>query len=1725
MQTKAGYNMTDLQHRILHRTQERPDAIALVQTSEGGDSEHWSYAALLHRAQTLANGLVELGVGPETRVAIALPRSVAQVETVLAVLVAGGAFCPLEPGLPAQRWRALVEDLAASGPLLLVRGPLPYPAAPPLGVRTTTLATLGAGDARDARPWALPTQLAYVLFTSGSTGRPKGVMVGRDSLSRLLATYAAALELGPADRVAHNLAPGFDASLLEALLPLTVGATVLVGPRPAPLVGDELATWLERHGASLIFAPPSMLAGLDPARLGGLRHLVSGGEALSAELVARLEAPGRTLWNAYGPTETTIAPLLLRLGQPWRGSTPPLGGNLPGISTSQLDANGAVLTSDPAARGELAVGGWAVARGYLGRPAATAERFRPDPEATAPGARRYWTGDLVERLPSGELSFLGRADHQVKVRGVRIELAEVEAALLAQAEIAEAAVTLQRDAQGAPWLIAHVVPRAQLPPATELRARLAAHLAEAALPAVFHELAALPRLPSGKLDRRALPSLDLEARSAGPAPRNETEARLAALWGELLGLPEVGVHDSFFALGGHSLLATRLVARLRSELAVEIPLERFLRSEATIATLARELEAGRAATSAFPPLLPSGERPCYPVAFPQERVWFLDRLRPGSRAYDFNLEIELLGPLAAGALTRALGALVARHEILRSRFPEQEGRPVMVVEPCLPARSLAPLVDLSALPGALAEATATRLMDAEVRRPFRLDRLPLVAWSLFRLGPQRHRLLQREHHLVHDGWSVAVLLRELAELYTAEHRGRAARLTAPVVQYRDFAVWQREQLAASPLFAEQLDYWCRRLVGAPPLTELPLDRPRPRELSHRGEALRCDLPPQLSAALRALAHRHGTTLYTVMASVFAVLLARATGQRDLPFACGIANRRLAEIEGMLGMVVNTVVLRAELAPEASFEALLGDLRREVIAAAAHQDLPFERVVAELAPERNLAANPLFQVMFSFHDSAVPDVDLDGVTGRVTAHHNASSKVDWNVVVVPRGEQRVGRAAAREDDETYLFWEFATDLFDRVTIERFAARYLRLAEAAVEAPATPWATLSWLAPAERAQLAAWAAGPTPTATAPDVPTLVRRQEALRPEAIALVDGAGEHWSYAWLGQRARSVAASLQASGLPLEGRVGLTLERSAARVAALLGVLEAGGAYLPLDLGWPAARLGALAASQELALLLHDDSQRLPAELGDPPRLGLGGALAAPSGSVRGGARVASNQQLAYVPFTSGSTGEPKAVGVPHAAIVRLVEQPSFLPTDAERTFLHLAPLAFDASSLEIWLPLAHGAKLVVAPPGTLGLAELGALLERHRVTDLWLTTSLAQQLAEQQLPAFAGLARFLVGGEAVPAELARRLLSAHPALTLVDGYGPTECTTFSHTHAVRAADLETLRDPIPLGRPIQATYGHVLEPSGAPAPLGVPGELWLGGAGLARGYLGRPGPTAERFRPDPSATEQGARLYATGDRARWLPDGTLEYLGRRDRQLKIRGFRIEPGEIEALLAALAEVAAVAVRAVEDPVAGKRLTAYVVPASPVPEGATPFPERLRTHCLEHLPAYLVPTFFVVLDRLPVTASGKLDAAALPSPRAPEVAAARTVTAPRSGTEEALAALWTELLGVTPIGIDDDFFELGGHSLLATQLLSRLRATFEVELPLAAVFEHPTVAALAAVVEDATGATARKLGLSQAAWAPSPPPTDPQAEVDDLSDADVERLLAQMLATSAPQETV
>jgi amino acid adenylation domain-containing protein len=1624
-----------------------------------------TYEELDSASDQLAAVLRERGTGPGDAVVILAEKAVDVISGMLAALKVGALFVPLDPRTPRRRLEAMI-DVASPAVFLAGEGAGAELAAarnggsPVLGIAAGRLAH-GAGASPLDRGFELedmgPEDPCYLYFTSGSTGQPKAITGRLKSIAHFIRWEIEALGVEEGWRVSQLINPSFDAFLRDVFVPLCSGGTICVPPdRETVADARRLVAWLAEERIQLVHCVPSLfrtLLQVEPLPLPDLRWALLSGEPLLPADVKRwigLYGDSIRLVNLYGPSETTMTKFVYFVeAADAERRTIPIGKPMPGARAVVLDPRGKVCP--PRAVGEIYIRTPYRSLGYHGRPDLTAEVFVRNPFSQDPEDLIYKTGDLGRVLDDGNFEFLGRKDSQVKVRGVRIELAEIESLLLSSPRVRETAVVDLEDADGTKLLCAYVVLNDQAGTAG-LREHLAVYLPEHSLPSLFVALAELPRTLSGKVDRRALPPPEQRREGSGGAldlPRSPVEEIVADLFAQVLGLGRLGIHESFFELGGHSLIATQVLTRIRSTFDVEIPL-RSLFSHPTVAGLARQVEEGlRGEGGEAPPLVTMARSEPPPLSFAQERLWFLDSLRPGSAIYNIPLAVRFRGPLRVEVLARALGEVERRHEALRTSFATFDGRPVQVLSP-VPRIALR-RVDLRGFPAECREAEASARAADEARRPFDLASGPLVRISLLQLGPEEQVGLLVLHHSIADAWSLSVLMREISIGYEAFAGGRPFPLPAPPIQYADYAVWQRQWMTGAVL-ARHLSYWRDELSGAPENLDMPLDHPRPAVPSQRGGLHWMRVADDLAAQMRSFAARHDSSLFMVLLSAFQTLLHRYSGQTRIDVGSPIANRHRAEIEGLIGFFVNTLVLRGDLTGDPTGAELLARVRETALGAYTHQDIPFEKLVEELQPERDLARNPLFQTVLALQNVPSIALRLPDLTLEMVPVDTGTAKFDFSLTLA-------------EEEHLMALCEYATDLFEAVTVARLLEHFRNLLAGLVGDPARRLSDLPLLGASDRQQLLLeWNDTEVPHGPEPLVHEMFSWHARRQPEAVA-VDGVGGRLTYGELESRSNRLAHRLRARGVGPEVLVALCTERTPERVVGIVAVLKAGGAYVSLDPTYPRERLSFLLADAQAPVLL---TQRqflpvLPESAASVILLdGESGEsadadLPAPSSGV-------GPANLAYVVYTSGSTGRPKGVEIPHVGLRNLVRwHQSLYGVVPEDRGTQIASPAFDASIWELWPYLAGGASVHI-PDEETRLSSSGMLRWWHEqgITLAYLMTPLAEGVLEEPVRRDLALRvrALIIGGD-------RLHRGPDPALglRLMNHYGPAEYTV---TSTVVEVPAQGAGSGIPtIGRPVDNTQIYLLDRELSAVPIGVPGELFVAGTGIARGYLRRADLTAEKFVPNPFSAEPGSRMYRTADLVRYLPDGDMDFLGRLDHQVKIRGFRVELREIESALAEHPGVGQAAVVVQDDPARGRSLLAYVVPEG----GTVPGQVELRDFLRDTLPDYMVPARFMILASLPQSANGKVDRRALSDLyRESARAEGSRHVAPRSPSEELMAGIFAEVLQAGEISVEESFFDLGGHSLLATQLVSRVRRTFGVDLPIRAVFEAPTVAGLAANVE-------------------------------------------------------
>ncbi|MED4647544.1 non-ribosomal peptide synthetase DhbF [Bacillus inaquosorum] len=1660
-ETAKPENLLSLQDMFEKQAVLTPERIALI-----CDDVQVNYQELNEEANRLAHLLIEKGLGPEQFVALALPRSPEMVASMLAVLKTGAAYLPLDPEFPADRVSYMLEDANPSCIITTeeIAARLPDDLSVPQLVldQAVTQEVVKCYSPDNPNVSVSLAHPAYIIYTSGSTGRPKGVVVTLKSLSNFLLSMQEAFSLGKEDRLLAVTTVAFDISALELYLPLISGAQIVIAKKETIREPQALAQMIEYFDINIMQATPTLWHALvtnEPEKLRGLRVLV-GGEALPSGLLQALHELHCPVTNLYGPTETTIWSAAAFLEEGLKG-VPPIGKPIWNTQVYVLD-NG-LQPVPPGVVGELYIAGTGLARGYFRRPDLTAERFVADPYGP-PGARMYRTGDQARWRADGSLDYIGRADHQIKIRGFRIELGEIDAVLAKHPDIEQAAVVVREDQPGDKRLVAYVVAASAIDTA-ELRRYVGASLPDYMVPAAFVEMDELPLTPNGKLDRKALPAPDLSTSVSDRGPRTPQEGILCDLFAEVLGLARVGIDDSFFELGGHSLLAARLMSRIREVMGAELGIAKLF-DEPTVAGLAAHLDQAQSAR----PALQRAERPeRIPLSFAQRRLWFLHCLEGPSPTYNIPVAVRLSGELDQGVLQAALYDLVCRHESLRTIFPESQGTSYQHI---LDADQARPDLHVNEI----TEKELSERFAEAVRYSFDLAAEPAFRAELFVIGPDEYVLLLLVHHIVGDGWSLTPLTRDLGAAYEARCHGKAPEWAPLAVQYADYALWQQELLGSgddpNSLIAGQLAFWKETLKNLPDQLELPTDYSRPAEPSHNGDTIHFRIEPELHKRLQELARANRVSLFMVLQSGLAALLTRLGAGTDIPIGSPIAGRNDDALGDLVGLFINTLVLRTDTSGDPSFRELLDRVREVNLAAYENQDLPFERLVEVLNPARSRATHPLFQIMLAFQNTPDAELHLPDMESSLRIHSVGSAKFDLTL------EISENRLADGTPNGLEGLLEYSTDLFKRETAQALADRLMRLLEAAESDPDQQIGNLDILAPEERSNMATDWQNVSEKIPHASLPEQFEKQAALSPDAIAVVYE-DQSLSYAELNERANRLARMLISEGVGPEQFVALALPRSLEMAVGLLAVLKAGAAYLPLDPDYPADRIAFMLEDAQPAFIMTNTkaaehippAENVPKIVLDDPKLSEK-LSTYPAENPNNADRIQPLSPLntAYVIYTSGSTGVPKGVMIPHQNVTRLFAATDHwfhFSSDDIWTMFH--SYAFDFSVWEIWGPLLHGGRLVIVPHHVSRSPEAFLrLLVKEGVTVLNQTPSAFYQFmqAEREQPDLGqalSLRCVIFGGEALELSRLEDWYNRHPENRpqLINMYGITE-TTVHVSYIELDRSIAALRANSLIGCGIPDLGVYVLDERLQPVPPGVAGELYVSGAGLARGYLGRAGLTAERFIADPFGPP-GTRMYRTGDVARLRADGSLDYVGRADHQVKIRGFRIELGEIEAALVQHSQLEDAAVIVREDQPGDKRLAAYVIPSS---EETLDMAE-LRKYAAERLPDYMVPSAFVTMKELPLTPNGKLDRKALP---APDFAAAVTGRGPRTPQEEILCDLFMEVLHLPRVGIDDRFFDLGGHSLLAVQLMSRIREALGVELSIGNLFEAPTVAGLAERLE-------------------------------------------------------
>jgi amino acid adenylation domain-containing protein/non-ribosomal peptide synthase protein (TIGR01720 family) len=1728
------------QHLCIHelfvaQVEKTPDHIAAI-----FDGQKLTYQELNHQANKLAHYLQSLGGGTKVLVGISVERSLEMIVGLLGILKAGAAYLPLDPTYPKERISFMLADSQAQ--VLLTQQKFVEGFAES-GVKTVCLdqdwELIDHQNQENPTSNVTAENLAYVIYTSGSTGTPKGVPVPHRAVNRLVCNTNY-VQFTTTDRTAQASNTSFDAATFEIWGSLLHGATLVGVPQNVLLSPLDFASYISEQKINILFLTTALfnqLANIVPQAFKDLRYLLFGGEAVDPKTVKAVLTNGapQNLLHVYGPTESTTYSCFYPVEDVPEGAiTLPIG--RPISNTQIYILNEQLQPVSVGTPGEIYIGGDGLARGYLNRPELTAERFisHPfhNPKSQIQNPKLYKTGDLARYLPDGNIEFVGRVDNQVKIRGFRIELGEVEAALSQHPDIQQAVVIVREDVPGDKRLVAYFVADSasadlsdQKSPltTTTLKSFLEDKLPAYMIPAAWMMLDSLPLTPNGKVDRRSLPAPartrpDLEA--AFVAPRNSIEEQLATLWTELLGLDVVGVNDNFFCLGGHSLIVTQMISRAREIFSVNISFAQVF-ANPTIAAVAELIaQGGEELQWERPTIQHISHQGIVPVSFSQERIYFVHKLAPENSAYQFQATMDIRGNLDVEALQRSLDEIVRRHEIFRTTYQEVNGKLYQVIHPH-PGAAFR-VVDLRSIPEPERQIQAQKLAEAEVLTHLDLTQLPIVQWAVFQVSEQEYIFTHVEHHMAHDGWSFNVFLSELVTLYAAFSAGKPSPLPELSYQFADFATWQREWAQTKEAQA-QLVYWQQKLAGIPPLLELPYDRLRPQEQTYHGENARMELPVDLCESLRVFSHQEGATLFMTMLEAFIILLHRYIGQDDIFIGSAVANRRMHQIENMMGMVVNNLVLRTDVSGNPSVRELLDRVRQVTMEAYTNEDVPFDKVVEAIRPVRNLSHNPLFQVMFSFHNSAKPYLKFPGFD--FTLHepaNNKSAKFDLDFLVIPRFEQSVQSGAKTGAKGITLVLEYNTDLFDAETIEAMLEQYEQVLIEMLANPAAGIGQIPLITPSQQKLLGEWNQTDRENTQNQCIHKLFELQVELTPDAIALKQN-GQKLTYRELSDRANKIAHYLQSLGVKPETLVGICVDRSLEMIAGLLGILKAGGAYVPIDPAYPQERITEMIVDTQLSILLTQNrfQEKLTGYTSKTICLDTDWAEIASQSTANPVSDVQLNN-LAYIIYTSGSTGKPKGVMIEHRSLLNFVTTAiNEYGINAQDQVLQFASVCFDISIEEIFPCLAVGATLVLRTEEMLNSSDdFWQCCQKWQLTVLDLPTAywhqLVTELQPQNSPIPGSLRTVIIGGEEVHLEKVQHWhhcvahLSQPPQL--FNSYGPTEATVVTTLER-----LTPTNTAVSIGKPISNAQVYVLDQNQQPLPIGVPGELHIGGAGLARGYWQRPELTNEKFiniptilsdflldleNPSPNlspirreASEippslQGkgvrglgfAKLYKTGDLVKFRRDGNLEYLGRVDNQVKIRGFRVELGEIETVLRQHPQISQAVVIAHQEITGQKRLVAYVVPQAPQPTI-----DELRQFLKQKLPNYMIPAAFMVLDSIPMTPNQKVDYRALPTPDFSRSAEDK-FAAPRTLIEEKLVAIWSEVLRIENVGIHDNFFELGGDSILSIQLVSKANQA-GIQIAAKQLFKYQTIADLATVagttrqINAEQGLVTGKVGLT------------------------------------------
>ena len=1634
-----------------------PDSVATI-----FENQQLTYQELNAKANQLAHYLQSIGVGAEVMVGLCVERSLDLIIGILGILKAGGAYVPIDPAYPQERIAFMLEDTKLQFVVTQQQLVVSLPETSTTICLDTDWQKIDCQSSHNPVSGVTAENLAYLIYTSGSTGKPKGVQMPHSSVTAYLQAIAKILPVNHQDIYLHTASFSFTASVRQLFLPLSQGAISILATREQTRTPLSLFELIQKRGVTISDGVPSVwrygliaLESLDQQYTESLsesklRLIVFGGELLPYQLIKKLRNLFKTppqFFNILGQTES-IGHGFYTVPEDYdlEDGYVPVGHPLANIQqvyvlNSQLEP---VKTGES---GEVHIAGSTLARGYLNRTEANVEKFIINP--FNPQQRLFKTGDVARYSIDRNLEILGRIDFQVNIRGMRVELEEIEAVIKLHPSIREAVVSAREDVSGGQRLVAYIVVNNQDFNSGELRNFLASKLPDYMNPHTLMVMEKLPVLPNGKLDRKSLPEPDLSAiQSEFIPPQTPTQEIIAKIWAEVLGIERIGIHDNFLELGGHSLLASLVISRLREALSLELSIASLFAAP-TIATFSEQI--GTSVQNLLPTLEPVPRNIELPLSLTQQRFWFLDQMEGANPAYNIVRVLNLQGSLNFTGLEQAIATIINRHETLRTSFGIADGKPIQVIADKL-AFTL-PIIDLQELAEDQKTTEAQRLTTNEYLRPFALNESSLLRVTLMQLGAESHQLLIIMHHIISDAWSVGNFLQELSVIYSALTAGLPSPLPKLSIQYADYAYWQRQWLENQPA---QLDYWKQQLADIPAVIELPTDRSRTAIQTFRGDLQKFQFDSQLTHKLKNLSQKSGSSLFMTLLTAFVILLSRYSGQEDIVVGSPISNRNRVALEPLIGFFVNTLVLRTRLQENPTFEELLQQVRQMALDAYTHQDVPFDQLVETLQPQRHLSHSPLFQVMFVLQNSPSSKLELRDLQVTQIELQRATAGANFDLTLsMQEKDSELGT-------ELIGAFEYNANLFNADTIARMVESFHTLIEAVVANPQERIRTLPLLTASQEHQLLVEWNNTVTDYPQKSIHQLFEEQVEKTPDAVALVFE-DQQLTYQQLNSQANKLAHYLQFLGVEPEILVGVYLERSLEMIVGYLGILKAGGAYVPLDPNYPPERLNYMVADSQMSIILTHSSLL--------PHLSLtleqsqtkiicwdkDFEIEIASQSCDNPINNFTPENLAYVIYTSGSTGRPKGVLIQHSGLLNLVfwHLNNFQVKSSDRT-TQLAGTAFDAAVWELWPYLVVGASIYLIKSEFLLSPEiLQEKLTSHHITISFIPTPLAEQLCLLSWSENTTLRTMLTGGDRLNSYPSNKL-----PFKFFNNYGPTENTVVTTSGQILSAESDGKFPPI--GRPIANTQVYILDRYLQLLPIGVYGEIYIGGLSLARGYLNRPDLTSERFIANPFVANE--RLYKTGDLGRYLPDGNIDFLGRIDHQVKIRGFRIELGEIETVLSQHPQVQQVVVIVREDHPGNKYLTAYIVSTT-----ETLTSSELRQFLKEHLPEYMIPAAFVILKALPLTPNGKVDRRILPKPEITNAELETTFVAPRTALEAKLAEIWCTVLHREQVGIYDNFFELGGHSLLITSVISRIQEHFSIVLPLRSLFTAPTIAELSQLI--------------------------------------------------------